>query len=202
MLRVDPPGTGEQLERLRVLSEALLARKRVQFIYHGIHRGETTERDVAPYGIFFHRDWYLVAHDGSRQALRVFRIARIDDPRPNTRAPRAPDFEIPADFRLDTYLRRSAWELGAGDEPPIRAEVHFAFPASLLAARSGVGEPREERPDGSAVRSFEVHQVDPFLRWVLTQEGEAEILGPAELRAAMGELRASVAALYEGEANG
>jgi proteasome accessory factor B len=200
ILWVDPPGAGELLERLELLSAALLARKRVRFAYRGIRRGERTERDVACYGLFFQRDWYLVGHDATRDALRVFRVARLDDLRPNAASPKQPDYEIPAEFQLEDYLRREAWELGEGEEPAVQAEVLFHFPASLLAARNGSGALIEERADGSALRRFEVQQVDPFLRWVMSQEGEAEIVGPPELEQAMREMVDRVAALYGGEA--
>ena len=36
--------------------------------------------------------------------------------------------------------------------------------------------------DGSVVRTFELHQVEPFLRWLLSLEGEVEVLEPVELR--------------------
>jgi proteasome accessory factor B len=200
VLWVDPPGTAELLERLKVVSDALLAKKRVRFTYRGIHRGEATARDVAGYGLFFHRDWYLVGHDAMRDALRVFRVARMDDLEPNSSASKQPDYRVPADFRLDAYLQRDAWELGEGEEQPLEAEVLFHFPASILAERNGSGELVEEHPDGSSVRRFEVQQIDPFLRWVMTQAGEAEITGPPELRGAMREMVETVTNLYGGEA--
>jgi hypothetical protein len=46
------------------------------------------------------------------------------------------------------------------------------------------------------VRTFRVHQVDPFLRWVLSQDGEARIVGPSELATAYRQMVAEVAALY------
>jgi proteasome accessory factor B len=200
VLWLDPPEKEEVRERLRVLSRALFARKRVAFRYHGIHRGETTEREVEPYGVFFQRDWYLVGHDTTREAVRVFRIARMEQVKVNTRAPRQPDYEIPADFRVESYLQRAAWELGDREAGAIDAAVRFRFPASIQADASGWGELVEEHPDGSAVRRFQVRQADTFARWILAQEGEAEVLSPPELREAVDRLAGEVAALYTGEA--
>ncbi|MGH7477686.1 MAG: helix-turn-helix transcriptional regulator [Longimicrobiales bacterium] len=171
---------------VRRLSDALLARKRVRFTYHGIYRGEATERDVAPYGLLFqHGHWYLVGDDALRNDIRVFRAERMQNLEPNTRAPHTPDYEIPADFRLSDYTRREAWELGL--EEPVRALVLFRFPASLWAERNGKGELVETRADGAAVRAFDVRQVAPFLRWLLSHAGDADVLEPPELAA---ELRA------------
>jgi proteasome accessory factor B len=196
---VERPGARELLERLRVLSDALLARKRVEFDYHGIHRGETTRRDVAPYGLFFQRDWYLVGHDATRGAVRVFRVARAERVEMSTKAPKRPDYEVPPDFRLQDYLDRSAWELGEESERLV-AEVHFRFPLSLRAARNQRGELVSEDADGGAIRRFTVTQPNPFLRWVLSLSGEAEILSPPELRAEYARMVNEVAALYAPEA--
>lgn len=196
VLYADRPGAAEVLETMRVLSDALLARKRVRFRYHGIHRGEATEREVAPYGLFFRGDWYLVGHDATRGAVRVFRAGRMEEVRPNGKRPQTPDYEIPQDFALDAYLGRDAWELGGEGEPPLEARVLFRFPASLWAERNGHGREVERRADGSSVRSFAVSQVNPFLRWVLSLEGDARVLDPPGLRDELGALAGRVAALH------
>jgi proteasome accessory factor B len=186
------------LETLSTLSDALLARKRVRFRYYGIYRDQHSDRDVTPYALTFQRGhWYLVGHDAARDAVRVFRVMRIEDARVNTRAPGTPDYEIPADFSVKDYVGREPWHLG--DEPPLVANVLFRFPASLWAERNGRGELVEERPDGASVRAFTVHQPDPFLRWILTLEGEATLLTPPHLVSALGTLAAKVAARYATE---
>jgi proteasome accessory factor B len=188
------PGAREVLERLRVLSDALLARKRVRFVYHGIQRGEDTEREVAPYGLFFQRDWYLVGHGALRDAVRVFRVARMEGLEPDTRAPKQPDYEIPPDFHLRDHLDRSAWELGTDDA--VEAEVRFRFPLSVWAARNEEGELVREEEGGGAVRRFRVTQPNPFLRWILSLAGEAEILSPPGLAEGLEAMAREVAALY------
>ena len=195
VLWVGRPGAREVLERLRTLSDALLARKRVAFTYHGIHRGTPTERQVEPYGLFFQRDWYLVSRDPGADGLRIFRVSRIEAVSANGKAPKSPDYEIPAGFSLQQFLDRRAWELGEEDDA-LAAEVRFAFPLSLQAARNGEGELLREEVDGAAVRTFRVSQPNPFLRWILSLGGEAEILSPPELRGQLQEMAAAVAALY------
>jgi proteasome accessory factor B len=203
VLFLDSAGAGDVVDRVRVLSEALLGRKRVRFTYHGIRRDEATERDVAPYGLMFqHGHWYLVGHDALRADLRVFRVERMDAPEPNARQPKSPDYEIPADFDLRDHLGQEAWALGGVDAEGLHALVHFRFPASLWAERNGRGEQVEERADGSAVRSFAVSDPSPFVRWILSLEGDAEVLGPPELRRALGEAAARVAAVHGASASG
>ena len=122
---------------------------------------------------------------------------------PNTKMPKQPDYEIPPDFHLRDHLDRSAWELGAEDEA-VEAEVRFRFPLSVWAARNGEGELVREEEGGGSVRRFRVTQPNPFLRWVLSLAGEAEILSPPELAEGLGAMAREVAALYDREvvANG
>lgn len=198
VLFVEHPDREATRERVRALSEALMARKRARFRYHGIHRDEPTEREVEPYGLLFQHDhWYLVGRSALRDDLRVFRTGRMQDVEVNSRKPHTPDYEIPADFTMQDFLSREAWELGE-DEEPIEARVRFEFPTSLWAERNGHGERVETGEDGSHVRRFRIRQVDPFLRWILSLEGEARILAPPALARELGRMAARVAALYAG----
>lgn len=195
---LDAPGSKGLGDTLRDLAEALNARKRVAFRYHGIHRGEDTTRDVTPYGLVFQGGhWYLVGHDALRDGVRMLRVSRMRDIDVNEASPNSPDYEIPEDFELGAFLGREAWELGSDGEGEIVARVRFDFPLSLWADRNRRGELESERDDGSAVRRFRVRQVDPFLRWMLSFEGAARILEPAPLRAAVRRMAADVADLHE-----
>ena len=197
VLFMEPPGTAELAERLRLLSEALLARKRVTFRYHGIYRGEETRREVEGYGLLFQNgNWYLVGYDVTRDGIRVFRAGRMADVRPNTRSPGTGDYSIPEDFRLGDFVGRDAWELGGEDDQPLTAYVRFRFPVSLWAERNGHGRLESRGTDGSAVRAFTVHQVNPFLRWLLTMQGEADVLAPAVLRDELATLASRIAAAH------
>jgi predicted DNA-binding transcriptional regulator YafY len=200
VLALDRPEAGLVRDRLRVLNDALQARKRVRFRYHGIYRGKPTDRDVAPYGLLFlGANWYLVGHDALRDAERVFRVDRMEDPEPNRKSPDTPDYVVPEDFDLNDYRNREAWELGDGEEAGLVARVRFDFPTSLWVERNRYGELAESAADGSTVRSFQVQQVNPFLRWILSLSGEAEIIDPPELQREYLDLVERVAALYAGD---
>ncbi len=199
VLYPDDPEAAELTGRLRTLSDALLARKRVRFDYHAIYRGETSGRDVAAYGLFFqHGHWYLVGSDATRDGdLRVFRVDRMEELEPNSRKPKTPDYEIPGDFRVADHLDREAWELGdREEEEPVEALIRFHFPSSLQVARNGRGELVDQEPGGSDVRRFRVYQVGPFVRWLLTFRGEAEVIRPASLERRLAETAEKVVALH------
>src|SRR5690606_34915540 len=111
VLFMEPPGTAELSAHLRILSDALLGRKRVTFRYHGIYRGEETSREVNAYGLLFqHGNWYMIGNDATRDGIRVFRVGRMADVAANSRSPNTADYEVPAGFRLSDYVGREAWE--------------------------------------------------------------------------------------------
>jgi hypothetical protein len=63
--------------------------------------------------------------------------------------------------------------------------------------RVGVRSPSDE--DGSTLREFQLRQSNPFVRWVLSLAGEADIEDPPELKEELQVMGAQVAALYGGE---
>jgi predicted DNA-binding transcriptional regulator YafY len=186
---------------LRRLARALLARKTVRFAYRNITRDTLDERTARPYGLVFHGGrWYLVGHDVDRDEPRMYRVGRMGDVAPNTRAPGTPDFDVPDDFALERYAGRNAWELGDDSEPALAATLRFSFPRSLWAERNGHGRLVEELDDGAQRRSFDVHRRDPFLRWVLSLAGDASIEAPADLRDDFRAMAAEVARRHGGDA--
>lgn len=200
VLFADRPLDEEVEAATETLFDALQDRKRVRFRYRGIYRDETTDRDVAPYGLLLqHGHWYLVGHDALRDDVRVFRVSRMEALEPETHRPNTSDYEIPGDFDLSAHVDREAWELGEAEDT-VEADVLFRFPRTLWVERNELGEPVEERGEEGAVRRFRVRQTGPFLRWILSLEGDARILEPPELARELQVLAREVATLYGGGA--
>lgn len=188
-------GPGHGRSHLRLLNDALRRRKRVRFGYQGIHRGQRTERDVAPYGLLYqHGHWYLIGHDATRDAIRVFRVDRMAGPRVESGA--APDYEVPDDVRITEYAARDPWELG--DDEPIVADVRIDFPLALWAERNDRGERIEELAGGAQLRRFRVRQTGPFLRWLQQFGGDAVVQTPPALRRAQIDMARHTMAVYAG----
>lgn len=197
--RVDTSDGPEAQQLLEPLTQAATERRTVTFRYHGITRDVVTERRVQPWGLV-HRlgHWYLVGHDETRDARRTFRVSRMTAVE-LVPTPAGPHFEPPADLALEEWTRTRPWHLAedfAGE--PRDVVVRFSFPRCLHLERERVGEELSRDADGSMCRRFTVRDPDPFLRWLLTFEGEAAIESPADLADDLRALAASVAAIYHG----
>lgn len=179
-----------------LLADALRNRKSVSFKYHAPSTGQTTERHVDPYGLFFiSAHWYLAGFDRTRDGVRNFRLSRMSAVAANRKRSQSADYDIPTDFRLREHAQsKTAWELG--DVEPQLAEVRFSgrTGAALAAARSG-----EEVAGDPMLRRFTVRRLDVFARWLLSLGGDATPVAPASL---VSKYRELVGATLKRYANG
>jgi len=61
------------------LWEAVRDRRPVTFRYWAVGRSEAQRRELEPWGVVNRRGrWYVAGHDRARQAVRVFRLSRIE----------------------------------------------------------------------------------------------------------------------------
>src|SRR6185436_9502221 len=96
----DPDYSPEMPGRLAKLETAISKQRTVKFAYRAMTSGKSNERTVNPYGLLHDRD-----------AIRTFRVSRIrGDIRFATRRER--DFRVPAEFDIDIYRGRAAWQFG------------------------------------------------------------------------------------------
>ena len=155
------------------LFDAVARRRPVDFDY----RGEA--RHLDPYGVV-HRfgHWYVVGRDRDKDALRAFRVDRLDGPpQPGPEG----GFEAPAGFDPSSALR--ADPLSYGDDEPVTAHVlvdgsHAAWVVDELGEEAVV----ERRDDGRVVVALDVVNREAFRSFVLGLLEHAEVLDPPELR--------------------
>jgi proteasome accessory factor BC len=162
---------------LGALLEALQDRHRVTFTYRPPGR-EPSRRKLDPYAVV-HRlgTWYVVGHDADRDALRMFRLSRIEsDVRPLRPGAHGPDFDLPADLSPDDVFPTA----GEGSAAQVRALVRVAEPAARLALLRGA-ELVDGPAGGAATVSLAVSDPEGFLAWALGTQ--ADVLEPADLRA-------------------
>ena len=71
-------GVPVEAEVLLLVSDAIRRRHRLQTAYTSFS-GERSDRELSPYGLVVHSGrWYLAAHDHGREALRTFRVDRME----------------------------------------------------------------------------------------------------------------------------
>jgi predicted DNA-binding transcriptional regulator YafY len=134
------PRRSSDPKTLAALGDALFRRKRVEFTYRAMQSGAPTERAVEPYGLFFvSGHWYLAGRDTEKDALRNFRVSRIQSLRVNANKAGTPDYEIPRTFSLREHAAsRQAWEIGDGDL--FEAVVEFTGTSGAATAAAALGE--------------------------------------------------------------
>lgn len=161
---------------LPVLHEAMRARSTVTFV----HRGRV--RRVDPYGLLFRRGfWYVVGRDHDRDAMRSFRVDRIEG---LPEAVAGTSFERPAGFDAASALPEDPWLIGEGDAVVARVRVD-AVHGPLVESELGSAAVAGREADGSVTFDVPVVNVDAFRTWLLGLLDHAEVLAPDALRRAV-----------------
>ena len=178
------------LPALGPLHKAVRDRAIVRFGYRG------RRREVEPYGLIFKfTAWYLVGRDRTAPdaGLRRFRVDRFED------SPALGDseaFELPTGFDLPEAVRFLPWQLGArsadsrsddaeGYEPVEVTMVVDARLARSVVATLGAGSVESWEPSGAVRLRILVPEQDAFTAWVIGLGDTAEVLAPADMRAAV-----------------
>ncbi len=165
--------------RVALLESAVSRRKRVCFDYYSISRDETLMREVEPYTLsLLDGSWYLTGRDVGREAVRQFRLSRIQGRIVLATKRDSKDFEVPRDFERRLAGARAPWQLG---EPNRTAQIRV--PKEIFdAARASYGEAvslLEE--NGSAVLVTRYSGERQLAGWILSLGEDAEILSPGSL---------------------
>jgi predicted DNA-binding transcriptional regulator YafY len=184
--RLSMEGLALHLEKLR---RAVRELRRVRMRYRGSSAADPIERLLDPYALV-HRWgwWYVVGYCHLRQAVRTFRIDRIQE-----LSLLDQNFTSPAGFNIQDYL---AAEIQA--QPQVHVRLRFTPQAAHVALDNRtIWEQVEEAPGGSVDVTFSA----PDLGWAassaLAYGPIVEVLEPLELRQMVGEWAAAVEAIYD-----
>jgi len=173
-------------QRLSKIETAISRRKTIEFTYYTMERDETEKRKVDPFHLVFRGgQFYLIGHSHERDAVRVFRLSRIQG-KVGYASKAEHDFSPPEEFDRRDYGQRADWQLGeirgtAGvfvrDRISWLIERDFVAYGSLRPAKKSDGAPGK----GSI---FETDYASPreLISWVLRWRQNAQVLGPDELR--------------------
>ncbi len=174
-------------QRLSKIETAISRRKTIEFTYYTMERDETEKRKVDPYHLVFRSgQFYLIGHSHERDAVRVFRLSRIQG-KVGYASKAEHDFSPPENFDRRDYGQRADWQLGeirgtaklfVRDRIAWLIERDFGAYGELRPARKA-----DDAPGKGSV--FETDYASPreLIAWVLRWRQNAEVLEPEELRA-------------------
>ena len=172
---------------LYILREAIKGFCKVRLTYHGRVKGDVTERVVHPYGFVYGLRHYLIAWCEEKKGLRSFSLPNIAD----ITLIHVPYRKDPT-FDLQKYAERS---FGVFQEDPY--DVVWRFSAEVAdAVREHHFHPSqqiEDQPDGSLIVRFKAGGWKEMCWYIMTWEGQAEILEPPHLKKAYAEMVTSLA---------
>ena len=173
-------------QRLSKIETAISRRKTIEFTYYTMERDETEKRKVDPFHLVFRSgQFYLIGHAHERDAVRVFRLSRIQG-KVGYASKAEHDFSPPENFDRRDYGQRADWQLGeirgtatifVRDRIAWLIERDFGAYGELRPARKA-----DDAPGKGSV--FETDYASPreLIAWVLRWRQNAEVLAPEELR--------------------
>src|ERR1700749_4459216 len=99
-------------QRLAKIETAIFRRKTVVFDYYTMERDDHGTRRVDPYQLLFQGgQFYVVGRSHERDAIRVFRLSRIQG-KVGYATKAEHDFQRPSDFDPRAYADRIQWQFG------------------------------------------------------------------------------------------
>ncbi|MBI3179683.1 MAG: WYL domain-containing protein [Deltaproteobacteria bacterium] len=180
---------------LQTLHDAVAARRQIRLAYDSL-RGEGTQRQVDPYGLYYRQGvWYLVGYCHLRQAERTFHLGRIREVKLTHADRRTPDFTVPEGFDISTHVERRPWEF------PQHAsiDVTIRLARRLLPAIPEIFGRRAdvvEMTGGAEVRVRVSHR-QALIAAVLPYGAAAEVLEPADLRQEIAQIYEQLSRRYQ-----
>jgi proteasome accessory factor B len=162
------------------LYSAVIERRPVSFKYRPAS-GDAQKRTVEPYGLVHARGtWYLVGLDRDREALRSFRVSRIEGKVSELDG----SFERPEDFDAAGYIAGEAFEFG---DEVTKAVVRFEARMAWWPEQNMADAPQTKAPHGGLDVELPVGNIDALISWAVGFGEHVEIIEPESARARLHE---------------
>lgn len=184
------PHPTENPDLLKELRRAVLEQKTVRFRYHSrdsqVSKELPAEREADPYGlVFVEGAWYVPAFCHLRQAVRSFRLDRLED----------------LTVTSKTFTRLPGFKLGQPEADQARnTTVRLLFAPEIVRrvreTRHYYNVTEEETPEGLLVTS-KVRRERDILNWVLSWGRQVRVLEPDSLRQAVQAEAQAILSNYE-----
>jgi proteasome accessory factor B len=170
-------GSDARSNLVQAAAEAAQGRRRIRFTYR-TSQGQAGEREVSAWALVFRAGhWYLVGHDHERDAVRAFRLSRIDGELSDAGAGGEP----PAGFRAADHVQAGPW-VATGDD---RAVVLFSPERAWLALSQFPGAAQAGTDEGWVVVEVPMADEDALASMLLEFGPDAVVRAPGSLRDAV-----------------
>ena len=180
-------GGRELSQRLAKIETAISRRKTIQFSYYTMERDATADRKVDPYHLVFRSgQFYLIGHAHEREAVRVFRLSRIQG-KVSYASKAEHDFNPPEGFDRHDYGSRADWQMGSvsgtariflRDRIDWLVERDYGDYGDIEPARNG-----DSKAGKGSVFETEFASSRQLVAWLLGWRRHASVLDPPELAA-------------------
>lgn len=167
---------------LRALCASVYSRRSVRFQYEGRTDEEPRRRNMDPYGMGISRgEWYAVGRCHSRDAIRMFKLARIvGDVSPIGPSDSSDEFKIPSGFRISDHLHREPWQFGEGKDEIVRIKMPREV-ALQLSHQTGLHFDVIKTDGDSAILEFPAKSPARMINWIISLGPTARLLEPKSL---------------------
>ena len=164
-----------------VLLNALLTQRRVSFDYHSRNEDRSGRRHCSPQRLTFYRNnWYLSAWCHERDALRLFSVDRISEPRISL------DDARQVDERSLTQQLDASYGIYPGPATAMAILQFTAKSARWVAEEQWHPNARcETLPDGGVTLHVPYHHDTELIMEILRHGDQCEVLAPPSLRTAV-----------------
>jgi len=164
-----------------VLAKAAARRQQIELAYRKPGRRQIERRLVDPYHLAnINGEWYLFAYDHLRRDLRTFVPARIQSVRPTGQR-----FVRPRGFSVDRQLRGSFGVHSAEGCFDVVLRFSPAVADYIREKRWHPSQVLKPLRGGRVELRLKLSSLAEIQRWILGWGGEASVVGPPELAAAV-----------------
>jgi len=162
---------------LNQVNQAAMERRRVEMVYHSLHRKERTLRKVDPFKVWFYDGTiYLIGLCHLREEVRMFVLDRI-----KTLKVTNDRFTIPKDFNLEDFMRHS-FKVMHDELYTVKVRISPGWARWVGEKIWHESQKMTKLPDGGLEIIFQVAGLDEIKRWVLSFGSEAVVLEPERLK--------------------
>ncbi|WP_420642451.1 helix-turn-helix transcriptional regulator [Candidatus Leptofilum sp.] len=178
---------------LETLRQATQTKQRVRVWYQGRQQPEPEERDLDVYALAYRWGWwYAIGYCHLRQAVRSFRVDRMDQVMLINESA-----VIPEDFDVYDYLK--------AEQPPEHSQqltITMRFqPEGVFLAKYGRSywQQMEPQADGSLIVTFGAQDMNVAASTIMSYGSLVEVLSPQALRHTLHDWATAVAEQYKNE---